>query len=40
MNGKLYLNNSAHALRLFDKDTAGIITKAQTNWPVVKDKAF
>ena len=40
VNGKLYLNNSARALQLFDKDTAGIITKAQTNWPVVKDKAF
>lgn len=40
VNGKLYLNNSARALQLFDKDTAGIITKAQTNWPIVKDKAF
>jgi hypothetical protein len=40
VNGKLYLNNSARALQLFDKDTAGIITKAQTNWPVVKEKAF
>jgi len=40
VNGKLYLNNSARALQLFDKDTAGIITRAQTNWPVVKDKAF
>jgi hypothetical protein len=40
VNGKLYLNNSARALQIFDKDTAGIIDKAQTNWPVVKDKAF
>ncbi|MEN2789807.1 YHS domain-containing (seleno)protein [Sphingomonas oligophenolica] len=40
VNGTLYLNNSARALKIFDQDTAGIITKAQTNWPVVKDKAF
>jgi len=40
VNGRLYLNNSARALQIFDKDTAGIIAKAQTNWPVVRVKAF
>lgn len=40
VNGKLYLNNSAKALQIFDKDTTGIIGKAEANWPEVKDKAF
>jgi YHS domain-containing protein len=40
VNGKLYLNNSARALQLFDKDQAGTIAKAQANWPTVKDKPF
>lgn len=40
VNGKLYLNNSAKALQLFDSDQAGIIAKANTNWPTVKEKAF
>ena len=40
VNGKLYLNNGPKALQIFNQDTRGIIGKAQTNWPVVKDKAF
>jgi YHS domain-containing protein len=40
VNGKLYVNNSARAQQIFDGDTNGIIGKARTNWPVVKDKAF
>lgn len=40
VNGKLYLNNSAQALAIFDKNQGGTITKAQQNWPVVKDKAL
>jgi YHS domain-containing protein len=38
VNGKLYLNNSQKALEIFDKDQPGTITKAQANWPSVKDK--
>ncbi|MBV8147270.1 MAG: tat pathway signal sequence domain protein [Gammaproteobacteria bacterium] len=40
VNGKLYLNNNRKALEIFDKDREGTITKAQTNWPIVKDKAL
>lgn len=40
VHGKLYLNNGPRALAIFDKDPAGIIGKAQTNWPSVRDKAF
>lgn len=40
VNGKLYLNNGAKALQIFNQDTPGIIGKAQANWPAVKDKAF
>lgn len=40
VNGKLYLNNNQKALEIFDKDREGTITKAQTNWPSVKDKAL
>jgi YHS domain-containing protein len=38
VEGKLYLNNSAKAQAIFDKDTAGTITRAEHNWPTVKDK--
>ena len=38
VNGHLYLNNNARALEIFDKDRTGTITKAETNWPTVKDK--
>ena len=40
VNGKLYLNNSQRALDIFDKDQAGTIDRAQTNWPEVKDAAL
>jgi len=40
VGGKLYLNNGPHALEIFNKDPAGIIGKAQGNWPTVKDKAL
>jgi YHS domain-containing protein len=38
VNGHLYLNNSSRALEIFDKDRTGTITKAEANWPGVKDK--
>jgi YHS domain-containing protein len=40
VDGRLYLNNGAKALEIFNKDRAGVISKADTNWPTVKDKAF
>ena len=40
VNGKLYLNYNTKALDLFNKDQSGTITKANANWPAVKDKAF
>lgn len=40
VNGKLYLNNSQRALDIFNKDPSGTITKADGNWPTVKDKAL
>lgn len=40
VNGKLYLNNGPKALQIFNQDSSGIIGKAQTNWPAVKDKAL
>jgi len=40
VSGKLYLNNSRKALDIFDKDRPGTISKAQTNWPSVKDKTL
>jgi hypothetical protein len=38
VEGKLYVNSSAKAQALFDKDTSGTITRAEHNWPAVKDK--
>jgi YHS domain-containing protein len=40
VNGKLYLNNNQRALDIFNKDPSGTITKADANWPTVKDKAL
>jgi len=40
VKGKLYLNNGPRALQVFNKDTSGIIGKAQANWPSVKGKAL
>ncbi|MBS0422023.1 MAG: hypothetical protein JSR66_30235 [Proteobacteria bacterium] len=38
VNGHLYLNNSARVLEIFNQDRTGNITKAESNWPAVKDK--
>ncbi len=38
VKGKLYVNSGAKAQGIFDKDTSGTITRAEHNWPAVKDK--
>ena len=38
VNGKLYLNNGPKALGIFEHDTRGTISRANQNWPTVKDK--
>jgi YHS domain-containing protein len=40
VNGKLYLNNSSKAQAIFDHDTRNTISRANRNWPRVKDKAL
>ena len=40
VNGKLYLNNGAKALEIFNHDTLKTISRANQNWPSVKDKAL
>lgn len=40
IDGKLYLNHNQRAQEVFDKDPSGTISKANTNWPTVKDKAL
>ena len=40
VNGKLYLNNSRKAQKIFDHDTRNTILRADHNWPIVKDKAL
>ncbi len=40
VKGKLYVNSGAKAQGIFDKDTSGTITRAEHNWPAVKDKAL
>jgi YHS domain-containing protein len=40
VHGKLYLNNSKKVLEMFNQDREGTISKAQSNWPSVKDKAL
>ena len=40
VNGKLYLNYNQKALNLFNKDQPSTITKADSNWPTIKDKAL
>ncbi|OQW70935.1 MAG: hypothetical protein BVN33_17045 [Proteobacteria bacterium ST_bin13] len=40
VNGKLYVNFDQRAQALFNKDVPGTITRADQNWPTVKDKAF
>lgn len=38
-NNKLYLNVNADVFTIFNKDLDGNIAKANSNWPVLKDKA-
>jgi hypothetical protein len=38
VKGKLYLNSNPKAQAIFDKDTPGTISRAEQNWPTVKDK--
>jgi YHS domain-containing protein len=38
VKGKLYLNNSPKVAETFDKDQQGTISRAEHNWPTVKDK--
>jgi YHS domain-containing protein len=40
VNGKLYLNNSPKVQEIFDHDTPNTISRANQNWPTVKDKAL
>lgn len=40
VKGKLYLNNSQHVLDIFNKDRSGTISKATSNWPMVKHKSL
>ena len=40
VNGKLYLNNGAKAQEVFDSDPGNTISRAEHNWPTVKDKAL
>jgi YHS domain-containing protein len=40
VNGKLYLNNGPKAQKIFDQDTQNTISRANQNWPKVKDKAL
>ena len=36
-DGKLYLNYNTKVKTMWDKDRAGNIRKADTNWPTIKD---
>ena len=40
VKGKLYLNNSPKVAAKFDEDPLGTISRAEKNWPTVKDKAL
>jgi YHS domain-containing protein len=40
VKGKLYLNNGPKAQSIFDSDPVQTISKAEQNWPKVKDKAL
>lgn len=39
VDGKLYLNVNADVFKKWSEDVPGNIGKADTNWPVIKDKA-
>ncbi len=38
VEGKLYLNLSPGVARIWERDVPGYITKANKNWPTLKDK--
>ena len=38
VEGKLYVNNSPKVQAIFDGDTQGTISRAEHNWPAVKDE--
>jgi YHS domain-containing protein len=40
VDGKLYLNNGPKAQEIFDHDTRNTISRANQNWPNVKDQAL
>jgi YHS domain-containing protein len=40
VNGKLYLNNGPKAQEIFDSDAGNTISRAEHNWPIVKDKVL
>jgi YHS domain-containing protein len=40
VNGKLYLNNGPKAQEIFDNDRGNTISRAEHNWPIVKDKVL
>jgi YHS domain-containing protein len=40
VGGKLYLNNGPKAQEIFDHDTRNTISRANQNWPTVRDKAL
>jgi YHS domain-containing protein len=40
VNGKLYLNNSPKVQKIFDSEPRNTISRAEQNWPAVKDKVL
>jgi len=40
VNGKLYLNNGPKAQEIFDGEPVNTISRAEHNWPIVRDKAL
>jgi YHS domain-containing protein len=40
LNGKLYLNNGPKAQEIFDSDPVNTISRAEHNWPTVRDKTL
>jgi YHS domain-containing protein len=40
VNGKLYLNNGPKAQEIFASDPVDTISRAEHNWPTVRDKAL
>jgi len=39
VDGKLYLNVSPEAVKVWNKDIPGNVSKAEANWPAIQDKA-